>query len=98
MYQGKYSRDSSGSTWFETVSFKEGELAAEITRVDNGQVWNLVCSGGGTSVNYMGVDFGGNKPYRCSVSQSNENIGEFVLEPQSGMISVSLEKKEAGYI
>ncbi|MEZ8776469.1 hypothetical protein AB4584_25365 [Vibrio splendidus] len=98
LYQGKYSRNSSNSTWFDTVSFKDGELAAEITRVDNDQVWKLVCSGGGTSVNYMGVDFGGNKPYRCSVSQRNEKVGEFVLEPQSGMISVSLEKKEAGYI
>lgn len=98
MYQGKYSRNSSSSTWFDTVSFKDGELAAEITRNDNGQVWNLICSGGGTSVNYMGVDFGGNKPYRCSVTQRNEKVGEFVLEPQSGMIKVSLEKKEAGYI
>ncbi|CAK3085601.1 Lipoprotein [Vibrio crassostreae] len=98
MYQGKYSRNSSSSTWFDTVSFKDGELAAEITRNDNGQIWNLVCSGGGTSVSYMGVDFGGNKPYRCSVSQNNEKVGEFVLEPQAGIIKVSLEKKEAGHI
>ncbi len=98
LYRGKYSRDSSSSTWFDTISFKNGELAAEIIRVDSDQVWNLVCSGGGTSVNYMGVDFGGNKPYRCSISQKGEQLGEFVLESQSGMIKVSLEKKEAGYI
>lgn len=98
LYQGKYSRDSSNSTWFNTVTFKDGELAAEITRNDNGEKWQLVCSGGGTSVNYMGVDFGGNKPYRCAVSQDEKEIGEFVLEPQAGMIKLSLEKKEAGFI
>jgi len=98
LYQGQYSRDSSSSTWFNTVSFKDGELAAEITRNDNGETWQLVCSGGGTSVNYMGVDFGGNKPYRCKVSQAEKEIGEFVLEPKSEMIKLSLEKKETGFI
>ncbi|MBW3695850.1 hypothetical protein EK599_09095 [Vibrio sp. T187] len=98
LYQGKYSRNSSSSTWFDTVSFKDGELAAEITRNDNGHQWQLVCSGGGTSVNYMGVDFGGNQPYRCTVTQDGQEVGEFELEPQAGMIKLSLEKKETGFV
>ncbi|MGF1754825.1 hypothetical protein L4C33_14675 [Vibrio makurazakiensis] len=98
LYKGKYSRNSSSSTWFDTVSFKDGELAAEITRNDNNEQWQLVCSGGGTSVNYMGVQFGGNAPYRCNISQAGNEVGEFVLEAKSEMIKISLEKKETGFI
>lgn len=98
LYTGKYSRNSSGSTWFNTVSFKEGEMAAEIVRADNQKSWQLVCSGGGMSINYLGVDFGGNDPYTCSISQNNTVVGEFNLAAKSEAISLSVEKKEAGTI
>ncbi|NMU18994.1 hypothetical protein HKA97_03280, partial [Vibrio parahaemolyticus] len=61
-YKGKYSRSASNSSWFNRISFKEGSMGAEVTRIDSGETWLLNCTGGGMSVNYMGVDFGGNDP------------------------------------
>ncbi|WP_181137223.1 hypothetical protein [Vibrio hyugaensis] len=97
-YKGKYSRSASNSSWFNSVSFKEGAMGAEVTRVDNGETWLLSCTGGGMSINYMGVDFGGNDPYTCQITQDGVKVGEFAMEPKSALIDISLEKKETGVV
>lgn len=71
-YKGKYSRSASNSSWFNRISFKEGSMGAEVTRIDSGETWLLNCTGGGMSVNYMGVDFGGNDPYTCDITQDGK--------------------------
>ena len=98
LYKGTYSRDSSESSWFGTVSFKKGEMGVEIERLDNNRVWQLVCSGGGTSVNVGGISFGGNSPYKCSIATDNKQVGNYTISPQAGMIDFGIEKKEAGSI
>ncbi|WP_392339111.1 hypothetical protein [Moritella marina] len=97
-YTGKYDRSSSGSTWFNTISTTEGDMVAEITRTDNGNTWILVCSGGGTSVNFGGLSFGGNDPYRCDISVDNNTVGEYEMKPSSAAISLDVAKYEAGVV
>lgn len=97
-YKGKYSRSASNSSWFNRISFKEGAMGAEVTRIDSGETWLLNCTGGGMSVNYMGVDFGGNDPYTCDITQDGKKVGEFAMEPKSALIDISLEKKEIGVV
>ena len=97
-YKGKYSRSASNSSWFNRISFKEGAMGAEVTRIDSGETWLLNCTGGGMSVNYMGVDFGGNDPYTCDITQHGKKVGEFAMEPKSALINISLEKKETGVV
>ena len=41
LYKGKYSREASDANWFNTVSIKDGEMVAEITRRDNNKSWQL---------------------------------------------------------
>jgi hypothetical protein len=98
LYKGKYSREASDSSWFDTVSIKDGEMVAEITRLDSNESWQLVCSGGGVKVTYMNVDFGGNSPYRCSITQDNTKVGEFQMASQGSMINLSIAKKEVGTV
>ncbi|EHH1186560.1 hypothetical protein OC513_14310 [Vibrio vulnificus] len=98
LYKGQYSRHASNSSWFDTISTSKGEMAANITNTQNNQMWTMSCSGGGTSVNYMGVQFGGNKPYQCTIFQAGEQVGQFVMQEKSAVIDLSLEKKETGYI
>ncbi|GAJ74181.1 hypothetical protein JCM18904_5152 [Vibrio sp. JCM 18904] len=97
-YKGKYSRSASNSSWFNRISFKEGSMGAEVTRIDSGETWLLNCTGGGMSVNYMGVDFGGNDPYTCDITQDGKKVGEFAMEPKSALIDISFEKKETGVV
>ena len=73
-------------------------MGAEVTRIDSGETWLLNCTGGGMSVNYMGVDFGGNDPYTCDITQHGKKVGEFAMEPKSALINISLEKKETGVV
>lgn len=99
LYKGKYNRNASDANWFfGRITVKDGSMAAEIVRNDNGTSWQLVCTGGGASVNYMGVDFGGNDPYRCDVLKGETVIGEYKMEPTGGLIKLGIEKKEKGYI
>ncbi len=56
LYKGQYSRHASNFSWFDTISTSKGEMAANITNTQNNQMWTMSCSGGGTSVNYMGVN------------------------------------------
>jgi len=97
-YQGKYSRSASSSTWFNTFSFKDGEMGAEITRKDNGETWQLSCTGGGSAIHYMGVDFGGNDPYVCKILQDNKPVGEYRIEPKATAIDLGFDKTEQGTI
>jgi len=97
-YTGKYDRSSSGSTWFNTISTKEGDMVAEITRTDNGKKWTLVCSGGGTSINVGGLSFGGNKPYSCDINRDGVMIGEYEMKPSSAAISLDVAKYESGIV
>ena len=46
----------------------------------------------------MGVDFGGNDPYSCRITQNDREVGEYIMEPSAGMIDLSMEKKEKGFI
>lgn len=97
-YQGKYSRDASSSTWFNTISTKDGEMAAEVTNTDSKQTWLLSCNGGGTSFNFNMIQLGGNAPYTCEISSQGEVIGTFVLERDAKMIDFGTEDKETGTI
>ena len=42
----------------------------------------------------MGVDFGGNDPYTCDITQDGVKVGEFAMEPKSALIDISFEKKD----
>ena len=97
-YTGKYDRSSSGATWFNTISTTEGDMVAEITRTDNGKTWILVCSGGGTSINFGGLSFGGNNPYRCDISIDGNTVGEYEMKPSSAAISLDVAKYESGIV
>lgn len=98
LYQGKYSRSASTSSWFNTINTKEGEMVAEVTRKDNGKTWTLVCSGGGTSVDLGSFSFGGNGPYVCEISENGKSVGEYQMARKSEAISLSTAKKETGFI
>ncbi|WP_159736907.1 hypothetical protein [Vibrio atypicus] len=98
LYEGKYSRDASSSTWFNTISTKDGSMGAEITRKDNGESWVLNCSGGGTSVNVGMMQFGGNAPYTCDISSKGQSVGNFTIAAEDKMINFGTEKKETGHI
>lgn len=97
-YTGKYDRSSSGSTWFNTISTTEGKMVAEITRVDNGKTWGLVCSGGGTSINFGSLSFGGNDPYHCDINMDGVIVGEYEMKPTSAAISLDVAKYESGVV
>lgn len=97
-YTGKYDRSSSGSTWFNTISTTKGDMVAEITRTDNGKTWLLMCSAGGTSVNFSGLSFGGNDPYRYDISVDNNTVGEYEMKPSSAAISLDVAKYESGIV
>lgn len=97
-YHGQYTRSASNSTWFNTLSFKDGAMGATITRNDNNETWKLVCSGGGVSVNYMGVSLGGNDPYVCDIHQNDKKVGEYRIEPQNSMINIGLAQSETGSV
>ncbi|WP_159652632.1 hypothetical protein [Vibrio atypicus] len=98
LYEGKYSRDASSSTWFNTISTKDGSMGAEITRKDNSESWVLSCSGGGTSVNVGMMQFGGNAPYTCDISSKGQSVGNFTIAAEDKMINFGTEKKETGHI
>ncbi|RTZ17619.1 hypothetical protein EJ063_02195 [Vibrio aquaticus] len=97
-YQGKYSRDASSSTWFNTISTKDGEMAAEVTNKESGKTWLLSCNGGGTSFKFNMLQIGGNAPYTCAISLEGESAGTFVLERDAKMIDFGTEDKEMGSI
>lgn len=98
MYKGKYSRSASSSTWFNKLSFKDGEMAAEVTRKSDGKTWVLTCTGGGVSYNYMGVEFGGNDPYTCDISSDEKSVGEYKIEPDAGVLDIGFDKTEKGLV
>lgn len=97
-YEGKYSRDASSSTWFNTISTKDGAMAAEVTNTQSKETWILSCSGGGTSVKFNMIQFGGNAPYICDVSAQGEPVGTFILERDAKVIDFGTEDKETGSI
>ena len=97
-YKGKYSRSASGSTWFNTISTNEGDMVAEITRVNTGKTWQLICSGGGTSVNLGMLSFGGGDPYRCDIQVDGQSVGEYEIAPKEMAISIDLAKYETGIV
>lgn len=99
LYHGKYSRDISESNWFfNRINIKDGSLVAEVTKNSDNTTWLLVCSGGGTSVHYLGVDFGGVDPYTCKISLNDKPVGEYKMEPDSSFIKIGIEKKETGFM
>ncbi len=97
-YEGKYSRDASTSTWFNTIETKEGQMVAEVTNRNSGKSWQLTCTGGGTAVKFNVLEFGGNDPYQCEISSGGQAVGTFSLERKSELINLSTEDKETGYI
>jgi hypothetical protein len=97
-YEGKYSRDASTSTWFNTISTKDGSMAAEVVNKDSGKTWILNCSGGGTSVKFSMLQFGGDTPYICDISSQGEPVGTFMLERDAKVIDFGSEDKEKGSI
>jgi len=97
-YIGKYSRSASGSTWFNTISTNEGDMIAEITRVNTGTTWQLICSGGGTSVNLGMLSFGGGDPYRCDIKLEGQSVGEYEMAPKAMAISLDAAKYETGIV
>lgn len=98
LYSGEFTRDYSNSTMFNTFSFKDGAMAATIINNESSDTWKILCTGGGLTVTYMGVDFGGNDPYQCEITKDGKEVGEYKIEPEAGMIDMSLEKKEKGLI
>ncbi|MFA0088477.1 hypothetical protein [Vibrio sp. 10N.261.51.F12] len=98
LYQGKYSRSASTSSWFNTVNNNQGDMVAEVTRIDSGETWTLICSGGGTSVDVGSFSFGGNDPYICQINEAGQTIGEYEVAQKSEAISLSTTKKEIGFI
>ncbi|EGA69768.1 hypothetical protein VISI1226_10039 [Vibrio sinaloensis DSM 21326] len=97
-YRGKYSRDASSSTWFDTVSTKDGNMVAEISNIESGETWLLNCSGGGTSVNLGVLELGGNQPYRCEIENNGQIVGQYSMQRDSKVIDFSTEDKETGHI
>lgn len=98
LYSGEFTRDYSNSSMFNTFSYKDGGMAATIINSETHDIWKILCTGGGLSVTYMGVDFGGNDPYQCTIIQDDKKVGEYIIEPEASMIDISLEKKEKGLI
>lgn len=98
LYQGKYSRNASGSAWFNTLNTNKGEMAAEITRVDNQESWQLVCQGKSQSINIGAFSFDNSDPYQCRILQGDKEVGSFELKPSSsGPIQLGIQRKESGY-
>lgn len=97
-YTGKYDRSASSSTWFNTISTNEGDMVAEITRTDNGKKWQLICSGGATSVNISGISFGNSDPYRCDIKFAGKLVGEYEIAPTSAAISIDPARYESGFV
>lgn len=97
-YKGKYDRSASSSTWFNTISTNKGDMVAEITRTDNGKTWQLICSGGGTSVNVGGISFGGSAPYHCDINMAGTLVGEYEIASTSAAISLDVAKYVAGTV
>lgn len=97
-YTGKYSRDASSSTWFNTIETKEGAMVAEVTNETTGKNWQLTCNGGGTTVKFNVLEFGGNDPYQCEITTEGNSVGAFKLERKSELINLSTEDKESGFI
>ncbi|MDN3682952.1 hypothetical protein QWZ04_21845 [Vibrio tapetis subsp. quintayensis] len=98
LYQGKYSRNASTSTWFQTIETKNAEMIAELTRNDNGKTWTIICHGGGTGYNLGVFSLGGSKQFICKVGQNGIDVGEFQMEPASETIELSMALKERGFI
>lgn len=98
LYQGKYSRNASNSTWFQTIETKKGEMIAELTRNDNSKTWTIICHGGGTGYNLGVLSLGGSDQYTCKIGENGVKVGEFEMEPASKTIDISMAKKERGFI
>ena len=99
IYQGKYSRNASGSAWFNTLETNKGEMAAEITRVDSKETWQLVCSGKTQRINIASFSFDNSKPYKCKILQNDKQVGSYQMsQTSSGPIVLGMERKETGEV
>lgn len=98
LYNGKYDRSASGSSYFgNLISKQEGSMAAEVSNVTSKKRWILNCYGGGTSVNIGNFSFGGNSPYQCQITDSDKNnVGVFVLKKSAGLIDFGPSGKVEG--
>lgn len=97
-YTGKYDRSASGSSWFNTINTTDGDMVAEITRIDNGNTWILVCNGGGTSIDFGSLSLGGDDPYRCAINIDNKLVGEYEMKADSALITLDVAKYETGFV
>lgn len=96
-YNGRYDREASGSSWFGGfIDTNKGAMAAEITNKQSQQSWQLACKGGGTSLNVGILSFGGDNTYSCDIFQDEQKQGQFVLKPDSSLISMGPTQKVSG--
>ena len=98
LYQGKYDRDASQSSYFgDFVTSAEGSMAAEITNNKTQKRWLINCYGGGSSVNVGNFSFGGNSPYKCSIkTPENKTAGSITIEKSAGLVDFGPSGKVAG--
>lgn len=99
IYTGKYSRNASGTAWFNALETNNGDMAAEITRVDGKETWQLICSGKTQRLNIASFSFDNSKPYKCQILQNNKQVGSYQMsQASSGPIAIGIERKEIGEV
>ncbi|WP_419812966.1 hypothetical protein [Bacterioplanoides sp.] len=98
LYQGKYDREASGSSYFgDFISNNEGSMVAEVINNQTQKRWLLQCAGENSSVNFGGLSFGGDSPYECTITTTNNRqLGKFSLKKSAGLIDFGPTGKVAG--
>ncbi|OBT12138.1 hypothetical protein A9264_03085 [Vibrio sp. UCD-FRSSP16_10] len=94
LYSGRFTRDSSKSSWFGVVGSSKGGMVAQLDSKD-GQHWKIECSGKQSGLNLGGIDFSGSDPFKCDITKDGTSVGSYQITAKRSLMGAS---EETGFV